>query len=396
MRALAALVIIRPMRINRVKIVTVSASQATVFWRAKAPADIKASCRAASDGNFADAAVSSVNGRHFRAVFSGMESDTAYKFQLSLNGRILHSGEFKSLRPAPGDFVFRFATVNDIHIGEKIYGLIFLPGLNLFPVTPGLKLDIDGEPFWKYTNETAIKELNKLDLDFIIVKGDVVTDHTEENIRTAKEMLDTLRHPYRVLRGNHDRAASPKTDFFLQAFPAVTELQSFEHKGRGFILLDDIHPATGNTRFSPRTIDLFKSEMKKMSDIPTFVFAHNPPLRKFERAPDNRISDFLDIIDEHPAVAGVFCGHTHGNKVAIRKSRGKQVLFVETAAPMDYPGGFNIYDVHTDGYVQTCVRPFCAKSARWYEKCEKAYYGLAASGLFGDVSDRNFVRSVPR
>jgi 3',5'-cyclic AMP phosphodiesterase CpdA len=381
-------------RINRVDIVTVSACGAEVFWRANRPADIHASCRPASGGGSANSAVDSVNGRHFRAVFSGLHADTAYTFQLALDGRILHSGEFKTLRPAPGDFIFRFATVNDIHIGEKIYGLIFLPCLNLFPVTPGLKLDIDGEPFWKYTNETAIKELNKLDLDFVIVKGDVVTDHTEANIRVAKEMLDTLKHPYRVLRGNHDRAANTKDDFFLQAFPAATELQSFEHKGRGFILLDDIHPETGNTRFSARTIELFKKEMERMRHIPVFVFAHNPPLRAFERAPDNRISEFLEIIDTHPGVAGVFCGHTHGNKVAIRKRNGKQTLFVETAAPMDYPGGYNIYEVHAGGYVQTCVRPFCEKSARWHEKCEKAYYGLAASGLFGDISDRNFVRSL--
>ncbi len=379
------------MKISHVEIVTVSEAGARINFRAGGGASFEASCSPAGGGEPVAGRVESVSGGFYLVEFAGLASGADYKFRIKSGAGAVHEGAFTTLRKPKGDFRFRFATVNDIHIGEKIYGLIFIPGMKWPPLTPGLQLDIDGAPFWQFTNEAAIRELNKLDLDFVIVKGDLVTDHNEANIRKAKEMLDTLRHPYHILRGNHDRAGRLPEDYFMKTFALEERWSSFEHGGCGFLLLEDIHPDTGNTCFSERQLEWFAAEMKRLAHLPVFVFMHNPPLRKIERANPHRIEEFLEIVDSHPKVAGVFYGHTHGNKRIMRRSGANMVPFVETAATMDYPGGFNIYDVYGGGYIQTCVRPHDARMWRWYKMCsEKAYFGLAASGLFGKIDDRNF------
>lgn len=382
------------MKISRVEIVTVSESGARINWRANQCVNLQASCISSDDNKPHITHAEILNDRHYLAAFNGLENDTKYKFQIKTGNTVIHEGTFHTLQKPSGDFKFRFATINDIHIGEVIYGLIFLPGMKWPPLTPGLKLDIDGAPFWQYTNDAAVRELNLLDLDFIIVKGDLVTDHTEKNIRTAKGIIDSLKHPCYILRGNHDRMGNLPEDYFKNTFGVGNGWQSFEHKGAGFLLLDNINPKSGNTTFSKTQLEWFEKEMTRMAHIPVFIYMHNPPLRRIERSRTNRIDEFLRIIDRHPNVAGVFYGHTHANKRIIRKSCGKVVPFVETAATMDYPGGYNIYDVYSGGYIQTCIRPHEARSCKWYELCEKAYFGLASSGLFGKLSDRNFAWEV--
>ena len=381
------------MKIRRVEIVTVSATGARVNWRTNRPGEFEATCSAPGSTQSHTARVESVSNKYHLAVFEDLEPNTTYTLHIRGSGA-LHKETFKTLKPPPGEFRFRFATINDIHIGEKVYGLIYLPGLP-FPLTPGLKLDIDGAPFWKYTNEAAIRELNRLDLDFVIVKGDLVTDHTQENIAMARAMLDTLAHPYTILRGNHDRGGRLPRDWFATAFEPEHYRKSFEHKGCGFLLMENITPDTGYTRFSKSEIEWFSREMQRLAHVPVFVFMHNPPLRKLERARGHRINEFLEILDAHPCVAGVFYGHTHGNKRIIRRGPHARVPFVETAATMDYPGGYNVYDVHAGGYTQTCIRPHDASSYRWYQECEKAYYGLARDGLFGKINHRNFSWKFP-
>ncbi|HOX28224.1 MAG TPA: metallophosphoesterase [bacterium] len=376
--------------ICRVEVVTVSEYGARVHWRANGSNGFEAACFSRHDKTSHAAKIEVAGGRYYLGVFEGLDCDSVYDFQISRAGAVIYKSSFRTLKRPRGDFNFRFATINDIHIGEEIYGLIFLPGMKWPPLTPGLKLDIDGAPFWQYSNEAVIEELNALELDFVIVKGDLITDHTEKNIITAKEMLDKLKHPYYILRGNHDRAGGLPEDYFMKHFELDERWCSFEHKGYGFLLLDNINPKNGNTAFSKRQIDWFESEMIRMKDLPVFVYMHNPPMRMIERSFVNRVDEFLSIIDAHPMVEGVFYGHSHGNKRMLRKAKGKSVPFVETAATMDYPGGYNVYDVYSGGYVQMCIRPHDERSCKWRELNEKAYYGLAMNSLFGKIDDRNF------
>ncbi|MFH1537519.1 MAG: metallophosphoesterase [bacterium] len=349
-----------------------------------------------------------LDGIYNRAVFEKLEPDTPYSFKITdkKSARAFHKGKFKTLAPPPGDFLFRFATINDIHVGEKIAGWLTLPGLEFIPLTPGFKMEIDGKPYWRFTNETVIDELNRLDLDFVIVKGDLTAEHTEEQMATAKEMLDKLKHPYHVLRGNHDRRGGQPSDrprgHFRRTFGLEKSWYSFEHRGHAgdhagshavghaFILLDCVHPLTGFASFSREELDWLEKELDRLRDARAFVYLHNPPFRFLERAFMRRRARFLRALDTHPRLAGVFYGHTHANRRSTRRYAGRDVPFVETAATVEYPGGYNVYDVHSGGYTQTCLRPHDARCYRWYAMTEREFHGLAPLINFGRIEDRNF------
>jgi hypothetical protein len=384
------------MDIERVDIVTVSGSGARIHWRARGPAQFSASCVCTRTQAPQTARVRTCGQRYHLAEFVNLQPATQYTFQIACAGQAAacYTGHFKTLRIPAGPFRFRFATVNDIHVGEEEYGLIMLPGMGNISLTPGLRCEIQGKPFWQFTNEQAIRELNALDLDFVIVKGDLTTDPTTENMERARAMFDTLAHPYHVLRGNHDHPGAMPRDTFFDTFGADKTWYSFEHKGAGFVLLDCIHPRTGYLYFPGPELDWLQAELARLAHRPVFVFLHTPPMRVFERTPRSRVNRFMSILKAHANLAGVFYGHTHANKRVSRVCAGRRVPFVETAATMDYPGGFNIYDVHANGYMQTCLRPFDAPCCQWFEKAESAYYGLARSVLSGRIRDRNFTAPV--
>ncbi len=46
--------------------------------------------------------------------------------------------------------------------------------------------------------------LNTLELDFVLIPGDLLNRNVPENLVQAKSILDTLTHPYYVVAGNHD------------------------------------------------------------------------------------------------------------------------------------------------------------------------------------------------
>lgn len=343
------------------------------------------------------ARVRSCADRYHLAEFHGLPDNAAFRVTITsaATGAACGHARFTTLRRPPGPLRFRFATINDIHAGEKIYGLTTLPGLGSASITPGLFMQIQGMPFWQFTNQRIIRDLNETDLDFVIVKGDLTTDPTAGNMAVSKAMLDRLKHPYHVLRGNHDHQGTLPEDHFRNTFGLENDWYAFEHKGAGFVLLDCVHPDSGFCAFPAAELDWLETQLRIMEHLPVFVFLHNPPLRIIDRAPNHRIPRFLRIVQSHPRLAGVFYGHTHANKRITRVCSGRRVPFVETAATMDYPGGFNIYELYDGGFTQICIRPHDPLCCRWYEKAEGAYYGLARSALFGHINDRNFTRLMP-
>ena len=66
------------------------------------------------------------------------------------------------------------------------------------------------------------------------------------------------------------------------------------------------------------------------------------------------------------------------------------VPFVETVSTKEYPGGYALYDVYSEGYVQTTWRTHCAECLEWFEMTKGEYGGHAYEWQFGTLEDRNF------
>ena len=77
------------------------------------------------------------------------------------------------------DDTIRFALFSDTHVAENTTG------------AEDLRL--------------AVADVNTLDkLDFVLISGDITDMNIANNLRTARQILDSLTIPYYIVPGNHD------------------------------------------------------------------------------------------------------------------------------------------------------------------------------------------------
>ncbi|MEZ5137337.1 MAG: metallophosphoesterase [Acidimicrobiales bacterium] len=106
---------------------------------------------------------------------------------------------FRTL-PERGELLCTFATVNDVHFGEEVCGLI--DGSDVGPV---FEVPDGAEPFPEVMNRAAIREIAALDPAALVVKGDLTSNGTDAEV-------DAFRAAYEpafgdrlvVVRGNHE------------------------------------------------------------------------------------------------------------------------------------------------------------------------------------------------
>src|SRR5262245_40442441 len=87
-----------------------------------------------------------------------LEPDTEYDFD---------GIEFTTLARPGGELLCRFATVNDVHFGETVCGLLDGAGGPVFSSEPG------DDAYPEVMNRGAIAEMAAIDPAAVIVKGDL-------------------------------------------------------------------------------------------------------------------------------------------------------------------------------------------------------------------------------
>ena len=106
---------------------------------------------------------------------------------------------------------------------------------------------------------------------------------------------------------------------------------------------------------------------------------------------DNR-SAFLNVLTTYKTdIVGLFMGHVHDNNRYYRS--GYDFPFVRTAATIQFPVGFNIYKVYSNGYIQNFYKvPSFTEYAREFVTPEAGLSDEYWEQLsFGSNYDRNFV-----
>ncbi len=156
----------------------------------------------------------------------------------------------------------------------------------------------------------TVEDINDVeDIDFVIHAGDVTEFGSDEELITAKKLLDGLDKPLYIVPGNHDSNWSESgTNSFLRIFGSETF--SFEHKGYTFMGM-----ASGpNMRMSPgqvprENLTWFLEELEKTDpDRPLIVVNHYPM--------DPSLNNWFEVLDAlRPFnVKLMLCGHGHTNK----------------------------------------------------------------------------------
>ncbi len=307
--------------------------------------------------------------------YDDLTPDTGYAFD---------GVEVRTLRRPAGHLLGRFSTVNDVHFGEVECGRI-----DDHPQGPIVRPEPGEPPYPETMNDGAASEMSAVDLDAVIVKGDLSAAGTEAEW-AAFERCYRGRFGERlfVVRGNHD------------AYVGQTRYagdQWIELPGVTVALLDTVIPKSSTGGLRPEQLE-WLDDMVVAADRPVVVMGHHQQWVDGPREPDYfginpDASDALtQVIARRRSIVAYTAGHTHRHRVRhLAKAGG--VPSIEVGCVKDFPGTWAEYRVYEGGITQIVHRISKPAALAWSERCRHLYrdFGIDYEGYaLGRLDDRCF------
>ncbi len=300
----------------------------------------------------------------------GLAPGTAYE---------LDGVAFRTHPRPPGERLATVATVNDVHFGETVCGV--MSGIDLGPplgVGPG------EPPYPETMNRAAAAEIAALGPDAVVAKGDLTSSGTAEEFAAFVDCYGSVfGERLHWVRGNHDVLGDG-------TIPpnAPTEIVL---AGVTLALLDT--PVAGRAGGAVGREQLeWLDELGERTDRPVMVFGHHPLYDggsdSFGITPEDSEA-LLAVVARRPAVVGYFAGHTHRNRVRTFGPTG-EVPWVEVSSTKDFPGGWAEYRVFEGGVLQVFRRISAPDALDWSERTRAMFGGLYPGYSFGTIEDRCF------
>ncbi len=301
--------------------------------------------------------------------------------------------------------VGRFATLNDIHIGEARMGGRLTEDFEYGEEAPGfpvVRAEDTPTPYWQFMLEDAIDEINALGVDALVIKGDIADRGRPEQFEEARRLFGRIRAPHHVVLGNHDHYAvleGERVDgYALLGQPAAP--RALDLAGFRLLLVETALPGEHHGVFPEerrRWLDSALSEARE-AGLPTFVLMHHHPVppehagsypNSIGLDPEDSVALF-ELLGRHPQVRAVLVGHTHRNKVRRYPAAGS-IPFVEVHNPKDYPGGYAVYRLFEDGSAIQEVRRTGSRRALVHAaRCRELFRGFYRHFALGRLEDRSF------
>jgi predicted MPP superfamily phosphohydrolase len=216
---------------------------------------------------------------------------------------------------------FRFAFISDTHIGSP-NGLA--------------EEDL----------RRTVRDINAMnDIAFVVITGDITELGTNEELRMAKQILDSLDIPYYIIPGNHDTGWSESGGYgFIKTFGSDKFV--FDHGGIRFIGCASGPYVRMSDGHVPRdAVNWLGLVFERMSPRKPVIFLNHYPL-------DNGMDNWYEIInklkDQNTILA--LCGHGHANRKMnfedIPGVMGRSNLRARAAI-----GGYNLVDITKDSAI---------------------------------------------
>lgn len=302
--------------------------------------------------------------------------------------------------------VASFATMNDLHFGETRIGGLLTDDHEYGDAAPGFPVVSDDDyetPYAEFMNADAIAEINRLEVDCTIIKGDIADAGLPEQFETAARVFAGFERPHHPFLGNHDhlqRLEGREVDGYgiLGADPAPRHL---DLAGWRLILLDTTIPGSHDGAFGPQRREWLADALAESQRLgmPTLLFTHHQPVPPEHRDsypnsigmdPDDSLALF-DLLRHAPHVKGMLIGHTHRNRIRRYPQTGR-LPFVEVNNPKDYPGGFAHYRLFEDGSFRQEVRRTPSERALAHStRCRELFRGNYQHFVLGSLAERSYV-----
>ncbi len=303
------------------------------------------------------------------------------EIDVRVDGRPLWRRAIRPIDPPPGEELYRFATLSDLHLGAVRFGRLDEGDIEV--------------PHPVRCTRAAIDEALAWGARRIVVKGDVVHTSRPHTWAIAAELLGDLPVPVDLVCGNHDVNGESTVDPFAEAarhglslHPDVTHV---DLPGLRAVLFDSSQPLLDVGRWDHRREPVCDA----LSDAagPAMLFSHHQPQEWVVPTylplgtPARGARRFLRAARAaNPTLLGT-SGHTHRH----RRRRIEGVEWAETGSPKDYPGTWTGYVVHEGGVRQVVRRVAATDCIRWTEHTRELLFGAWGRWSPGALADRCFV-----
>ncbi|MFF9025193.1 metallophosphoesterase [Streptomyces eurythermus] len=152
-------------------------------------------------------------------------------------------------------------------------------------------------------------------VDLVLVTGDIADHGSGEEYAEAAALLE-LPFPVLTLPGNHDRRAAFRAGLLGES-PADDELNRVVRTDSAvYVLCDSTIPGQDDGVLTDRTLAwLDETLAAHTGELPVFVCFHHPPvvlhLPYVDRIRQSGEDRLAAVLNRHPQVVAVLCGHAH-------------------------------------------------------------------------------------
>lgn len=338
-----------------------------------------------------DASVEVATARPGAAGLHGLPAVTRLDVRLrEPGGRERRMGAVRTLSPPPGELLCRFATVNDMHIGERRFG-----ALRTMHDAPGTGL----EPYPLRCARAALEEAVAWGAEAVFAKGDLTYHGRPRQWTVLAGLLAGAGVPVWAVLGNHDvgvTAVDGRPPLTAAGVTAPYEPLGVDLPGLRVVLAHTAIPHRHHGALLGRQRDQI-ADLVESACGPAFVAMHHYAQRfRYPMAyppgiPGDQSRALLDAVAAANPATFVSAGHTHRNR---RRYHGPLVL-TEVGATMHYPGTWAGYAVHEGGIRQVVRRVAAPDAIEWTEHTRRALLGLWGVLAPGPRSHRCFSHPWP-
>jgi Icc protein len=326
------------------------------------------------------------------ALLGGLAPSTTYDVWSQVPGapRCTY-GRITTLAPPPGPELYRLATVSDLHVGERSFGMA------------GAIRDVhapsDGvEPYPVRAARAALDEARAWGAGTVVVKGDLTATSRPAQFRTVAALLRDSGMDPLVQLGNHDRRRTVDVAGLLAGIPVATGGRPLVHDLPGVRLVVGDSPSATDRRGHLGAEQIGRIAAAASGAPGAVVVAlHHPPERWSVPTsyppglvqPDSRRL-LAALRGANPATL-IIAGHTHRN----RTYRIGGQLIAEVGSTKDFPGGWAGYAVHEGGIRQVVRRTARPDVIAWTAATATSLGGIWGWWSPGTIADRCWSHAWP-
>ena len=205
--------------------------------------------------------------------------------------------------------------------------------------------------------EQAVKQINVLNPDFVVICGDLVDTPGDSSFSDIKSTIKGFTMPCYYAAGNHDVGNIPN-DTTLNYYRKTMgdDYYEFQNKGYSFIVTNTQLWKVNVENESKKHDNWFKEtlETRGINNSPVIVVGHHPlyletpgEKEKYFNIPPIKRNEILKLFQQNNVLA-YLSGHTH--KTIIHNYENIQLVSGETTSKNfdKRPLGFRIWEVSSD------------------------------------------------